>query len=250
MSQSAYGNKLLVVTLGGLLVAAVVTSCEDSVGKLKRPIAAPRPQHPAMGARTAVAADSERSLPAGHPSVGGGFPRARLAGSPRGTAGGSIERQAATSRSAVEMGADRRIKVGDVSFVVPEGWVNEPPSSSMRMAQFRLAGEGGDGILYVSIAAGGVTANIERWFGQFAEPQNFAPQTQDVGGVRVTPVFLEGTFTGMGRGQAQPDTLLLGAVAEVPNSPAQIFFKGTGPKATMEKWRASFEEMVSTIRLE
>lgn len=250
MIPSALRNKFLVVTLTGLLVAVVVTSCEDSVGKLNRPIDSPPPQHPAMGARTAVATDSGPSLPAGHPSIGGGSPHGRPAESPHGTGGGSLERRGATSRSAVEIGPDRRVTVGSVSFVVPEGWVSEPPASSMRLAQFRLKGDAGDGILYVSIVAGGVTANVERWVGQFVEPQEFTPQTEEIGGVRVTPVFLEGTFKGMGRGQAQPDTVLLGAVAEVPNSPAQVFFKSTGPKATMETWRASFGEMVSTIRLE
>src|SRR6185369_2986306 len=38
---------------------------------------------------------------------------------------------------------------GDLTFKAPDGWTSEPPSSSMRAAQYRLPGESGDANLVV-----------------------------------------------------------------------------------------------------
>ena len=70
-------------------------------------------------------------------------------------------------------GAERSL--GDLAANVPEGWVEEEPASSMRLAQYRLPGDGaGDAVLAVfhfgSNQGGSVDANIDRWYGQFSQP--------------------------------------------------------------------------------
>jgi hypothetical protein len=65
-------------------------------------------------------------------------------------------------------------------------------------------------------------------------------------------VELSGTFLfkarpmAPGPGTPMPDTLVLGAI--VNTGKAQVFLKGWGPKATMEKHRAAFDAMLASIK--
>ena len=77
--------------------------------------------------------------------------------------------------------------------------------------------------------------------------------TQSVeGGLDVTLVEIDGTFTSggpmMGGGAAAAGTKLLGAIVQQTGKSEMVFFKAWGPTATMEKWRASFESFVQSIR--
>ena len=71
----------------------------------------------------------------------------------------------------VDFSGTQRQPGGTLGFVAPEGWVEEKPSSSMRVAQYRLPGSeslGGDAELAVFSAIGGtVDQNVQRWLGQF-----------------------------------------------------------------------------------
>ena len=70
------------------------------------------------------------------------------------------------------------------------------------------------------------------------------------GDLTVTVVEADGTFVGgMGGGAAgpeRPDSMLLGAIA--PGADANWFFRAVGPRATLERQRASFERMVRSIK--
>ena len=73
------------------------------------------------------------------------------------------------------------------------------------------------------------------------------------GGIQVTVVEIDGTFAAgggpmMAGGSPEPGTKMLAAIVEVPGGFQKIFFKAWGPEATMEKWRASFESFVESIR--
>ena len=64
---------------------------------------------------------------------------------------------------------------GGISFEGPNGWQTQKPSSSMRKAQFAVKGKDGKLAEVVFFhfgpgGAGGVTANVKRWLGQFREP--------------------------------------------------------------------------------
>ena len=66
------------------------------------------------------------------------------------------------------------IQIGQLQAKVPKDWKEEQPSSSMRIAQFRVPGNDGDGELVVFSGIGGsVDANLNRWYGQFkSETEN------------------------------------------------------------------------------
>ena len=83
------------------------------------------------------------------------------------------------------------------------------------------AGEATLGIFFFGPGQGGsVEANIERWFGQFAQEDGQPAQgrrwTRQVGDIEISGVDVSGTFSGgMGMGSAEPQAgyRMLGAIA-------------------------------------
>src|SRR5215217_6316035 len=95
---------------------------------------------------------------------------------------------------------------GELKFKVPEGWVVEKTTSSMRAAQYKLpkaAGDKEDGSLvlyYFGQGQGGATqANIDRWVNQMQQPdgrpssESAKSETLTVNGLKVTAVDVSGT---------------------------------------------------------
>ncbi len=148
-----------------------------------------------------------------------------------------------------------------MAWTRPEGWVEETPSSSMRRAQYRVSGSGGDGecvIYYFGPGQGGdAQANVTRWAGQFtladgrSGTEGAQIETFDVRGVAVTLVEVAGTYNGgrmMGgsQGGSLPNSMLLGAIAE--GADANWFFKFTGPEATLREHRDAFDQMIRSLQ--
>lgn len=161
-----------------------------------------------------------------------------------------------TARSTTAQASGRQ-PLGPLSAVAPTGWVAQPPSSSMRVAQYGLPGPAGEATLGIFFfgpgQGGGVEANIERWRGQFKQEDGQPAQgrrwTRQVEDIEITGVDISGTFSGgMGMGDAtpQPGSRMLGAIA-VHRSGA-VFFKLTGPAQTVEQWAASFDEFLGSLR--
>ncbi|MDH5675350.1 MAG: hypothetical protein OEZ06_24730 [Myxococcales bacterium] len=132
----------------------------------------------------------------------------------------------------------------------------------MRAAEYGVSAEGGAGELTVFYfgpgQGGGVQANMDRWIGQFSQPDGSdskrAAQVDErtVAGMKVTTLDLKGTFSGgmapmMQKAAPAPQTdhRLLGAIAEGPRGP--VFFKLVGPAATLEAVRAQFEQLVGSL---
>ena len=155
---------------------------------------------------------------------------------------------------------------GQVEYTVPEGWITEMPSSSMRKAQFKLPGAEGaaDGDLAVFFfpgTGGAVEANLSRWYNQFKQPDGgptaaiAKSEKRTVNGLPITITYATGTFmknAGMMMGGAHPaeelaDYALLAAIAETAGGP--WFFKATGPVKTIQHWRPSFDEFVNSFKI-
>jgi hypothetical protein len=145
-------------------------------------------------------------------------------------------------------------------WTVPAAWREESPASSMRRAQYRVPGPGGDGecaVFYFGPGQGGdAKANLARWAGQFRTTDDkpigagFKTRELTVGGMHVTVAEATGTYVGgMGGGPVVPsraNQMMLAAIAEGPD--ANWFFRALGPKATMEAQRAAFEQMIRSIK--
>lgn len=65
------------------------------------------------------------------------------------------------------------VKARSLELQVPASWKAIKPSSSMRVAQFNIAAEEGEGaelvVYYFGGPTGGIAANIKRWIDQFGE---------------------------------------------------------------------------------
>lgn len=197
----------------------------------------------ALGLAAAAAAQDEKKpqeLPPGHPAVT--TPPASTGGLPPVPEGSGTGEQGLT-------------------WEVPKSWTAETPSSSMRRAQYRVSGEAGDGECVVYYfgpgQGGGARANVERWAGQFTQPDGSSSLEKasirelEVAGMAVTTIEVTGAYSGSmtmrGAPQQgpQPGQMLLGAVVEGPD--ANWFFKLTGPEATLSAQRDAFAAMIGSL---
>ena len=155
-----------------------------------------------------------------------------------------------------------RSSLGGISVIVPAGWLVGTPSSSMRTAEYRLPSAAGDASLAVFRfglgRGGGIEANIERWLGQFEQPDGRNSRdvarlwTEEIDGISAHLVDISGTFSvgamSGGSGEPQADYAMLGAILEAPNG--LFVFKLTGPEDSIREWRDSFSLYIQSVRLE
>ena len=157
-----------------------------------------------------------------------------------------------TAPSAAPAAGDSRLQ-----WSTPEGWVEVQPSSSMRIAQYRVPGSGGDAecvVFYFGPGQGGdPMANAVRWAGQFSQADGrnstdvMTTDSQTIGDRSVLTVEVTGTYTNpMTDNVARPDQMLLGAIVEGPD--ANWFFKLTGPESTVSSERAAFEKLIGSVK--
>src|SRR4030095_13354085 len=149
---------------------------------------------------------------------------------------------------------------GDLRLKPPEGWVNERPTSSMRVSQYQLPAADGDTeaaslvVYYFGAGQGGsVDANLERWIGQMQAPdgrpskEKAKTETTTVNGMRVTLLDVAGTYAagdmgGGGAVQSKPNFRMRAGVIETPKG--AYFIKLVGPEKTIARWDQAFQEFV------
>jgi hypothetical protein len=156
--------------------------------------------------------------------------------------------------------ADTGIGKTALTWTPPSDWISEPPSSSMRRAQYRVSGVGGEAecvVFYFGPGQGGdAKANVVRWADQFTQPDGrpsrelLVTQEIEANGIRVLMSEVTGIYSGgmamAGQRETLPGYMLLGAVAAGPD--ANWFFKFTGPQATIEAEREAFETMIRSLQ--
>ena len=152
---------------------------------------------------------------------------------------------------------------GDLHFKALDGWVTEKPSSSMRVAQYKLPKAEGDNddaslVLYYFGATQGGTAqaNIDRWISQMKQPDGSSSkdkaktETTTINGLKVTTVDVSGTYTAEmapGSGSFHNDTnyRLRAAVVETPKG--NYFVKLTGPSKTIARWDQAYTDYLKSF---
>ncbi len=135
-------------------------------------------------------------------------------------------------------------------WTTPAGWEEEPPSQ-MRAANFRIKRDP-QAECYLSVVAGGVAQNANRWRKQMgleplAQASLAALPQESLLGQRAFLVDLEGTFVGMGQGEPRPGYRLLGLLLEEPGRTLSL--KMTGPAATVAEERERFLELARSFRV-
>jgi hypothetical protein len=108
-------------------------------------------------------------------------------------------------------------------------------------------------------AGGSVQANIDRWYGQFAQPDGgdtkakATTKTLKLAGSTVTMVDVSGTYKDMpggpfagGKTVERPDYRMLAAIVETADAGSH-FLKFYGPAATVAKEADGFRKMVEGL---
>lgn len=154
-------------------------------------------------------------------------------------------------------------QTGELKYTVPEGWVAEKPTSSMRVAQYKLPKAAGDledanlVLYYFGQGQGGSTeANIDRWINQMQQPdgkpskEKARSETMTVNGLKVTTVDVTGTYSaemtpGSGSFSNNANYRLRAAVVETPKG--SYFAKLVGPEKTVAQWDQAFMSYVKSF---
>ena len=149
-----------------------------------------------------------------------------------------------TAPSTLEKLPDGRLVLGPFTHRAPKEWTGKPVTSSMRAAHFELSAKAGEEAELVvfyfgSGGAGGVEANVDRWLGQFAQPDG--KPSKDVAKIEKTKiagqdavtVSVAGHFaTTQMPGGPPPidmkDGAMLAAIVNSPSGP--YYFKLTGAR--------------------
>ncbi len=148
------------------------------------------------------------------------------------------------------------------TWSAPADWVEMPPASSMRLAQWQLPGSAEYGpaecALFSFPGGGGtVDANIARWLGQFEQPDGVPSaeraerMTMTVQGVPTTLLQVTGVFLAQdppmtGPIDPRPDHALFAAIFETEGAPH--FVKCTGPRQTIGDRAVELSTFVTSFR--
>lgn len=133
----------------------------------------------------------------------------------------------------------------------PEGW-RRADDRPMRLATFTA---GQDGVIecYVSVfpdSAGGLVANLGRWYAQMGQEPPPATAIAELPTVTILDqpapmAAVTGEFTGTD-GKAQPGYMLLGVICELPTS--SVFVKLVGPEAEVRNEQERFVTFCESLR--
>ncbi|MBM4021271.1 MAG: hypothetical protein FJ284_03355 [Planctomycetes bacterium] len=150
------------------------------------------------------------------------------------------------------------IAAGSLSLEAPTGFQRVRPSSGMVETEFVIPSPGDlpPGRMTVMGAGGSIEANIDRWCGQFVQPDGgetkarLARKELRVAGSKVTIVDIPGTYLDKPGGPfaggatvKRPEYRMLAAIVETPAA-GNYFLKFYGPVATLEQHAAGFRTMI------
>lgn len=154
------------------------------------------------------------------------------------------------------------VNVKGMTFEVPKTWKSGKPSSSMRLAQYKIGPEKGDDeaaelVLFAFPGGGGtVDANLARWKSQFEGKDGKAPElkTETRKGKNVDVTFAEtsGRYVaavtpGAAEKFDKTDWSLLGAIVQTDNT--GYYFKLIGPAKTVKAAKPGFEAMMKSMKV-
>lgn len=148
-----------------------------------------------------------------------------------------------------------------LAWSAPSSWVEEPPASQMRLAQWRIADSDTTEAIECRVAGSGgsVEANLSIWMGQFTGPdgqpldEQAATGRLTVNGLDVTTLELAGTYST--REPPVNGTLVeheqWGMFGSVIVAPEGLYlFKCVGPEESILRNRGIFNEFIQSLTVE
>ena len=157
-------------------------------------------------------------------------------------------------------GHDQSIVIADgkLQLTAPKSWTRKEPQTSIVEYEFAIPAVEGDaqgGRMTVMGALGSIDANIDRWKGQFSQPDGENKdkariKKKQIAGLDVHLVDISGTFKDQ-RGPFAPATerpnyRMLAAIIETKNT-GNYFVKFYGPEKTVAKNEKAFNEMIESL---
>jgi hypothetical protein len=151
--------------------------------------------------------------------------------------------------------AEQGISSAGLKWTIPAGWASQP-ARQMRVATYSVPAakdlEAGEcGVFYFGAGKGGsAEENIARWGAQFEGGSKPTSVVETVGGMKVHRVQAAGAYLApsgpmMQSSGKKPGYRLLGAIVEAPEG--LVFFKCTGPAATIAANEKAFDGMVRSF---
>lgn len=148
---------------------------------------------------------------------------------------------------------------GMLQMQAPTTWKSVEPKFNMIEAEFQVPktdGDDVDGRLTIMPSGGGVEGNIERWKGQFSQPDGGAAseakvEVIEVSGMKVHMVDLSGSYADRPDGPSSPPIVrenyrMLAAIVET-ESAGMYFVKFYGGNKTVEANAKRFEAFIKSM---
>lgn len=155
-------------------------------------------------------------------------------------------------------GADE-IDLQAVKLTAPDKWVKKEPRSKIIAYEFAAPaakGDSADGRFTVMAAGGSIEDNINRWIGQFSQPdgKNTKDRTKiskkTISGVEVHLVDIAGTYKDQpgpfAPGVDREKYRMLAAILVAKEG--QFFFKFYGPEQTVADHEKAFSSMIDNLK--
>ena len=149
-------------------------------------------------------------------------------------------------------------KIGTLQARKVESWSRETPSSSMRVAQYKLDYIKGSGQLVVFSGIGGSPdENIERWYKQFKSESNLSiaeiaskweivKEELNIKFVHFKGTYMKSDMRMNSVTEELKDYALLAAIISGANEP--YYFKMTGPSSLIKSQISLFESFINSIQ--
>jgi hypothetical protein len=224
-----------------LAVLGLVVGCSPAGNTIEQDL----PATPSASPSEKPASPATAELPPGHPAIASSAPESKPG--------------EASSASPAEAGS-HTITLGErLTMTAPDSWIVKRPGNPMISQEFAVhaaKGDPRDGRMTVSSAGGSVAANVDRWAGQFSQPDGsktadkMKVHKKTLAGREVTFVDISGTYQeSMGMMQAatdRPDYRMLAAI--IPGDGASFFIKFYGPKKTVGEHEKEFHAMLDGLK--
>lgn len=149
-----------------------------------------------------------------------------------------------------------------LKLTAPKEWEKAKPKTRIVEHEFAVKSAKGDtepGRMTVMGAGGSVDANIERWVGQFNQPdgsktkEKTKTEKKTIGGHEVHLVDISGTYKDSpggpfagGKTVERPDYRMLAAIVVTPKS-GNYFLKFYGPAKTVAENEKAFKTMIESL---
>jgi hypothetical protein len=152
------------------------------------------------------------------------------------------------------------VEIDGLKSRTPAAWVEEKPTTKLRLKQFKLPKVGEDKedaqllVIYLEGSGGSAEDNVNRWKDQFIPPKGKSidevakVEKLQVSGVPAVYVDIQGTYKGQAFEKAppKPDYRMLAVYWGSKKGP--YFIRLTGPAKTVEHHKKGFDEWLKGFK--